>query len=255
VLALVLLTKGDGRPDVVPIAGDEEIAARLTLTPRILQFGDTLTANVDVTINNRRIDPASVRVTQEFAPWQRVGKARRTRSDSGATSLVRTSYTLRCIISPCVPPRETAPLEFNASRVAFRRVDGRPAEPLEVQWPVLVVHSNLVASDLDRREAVAAPWKADLVSFPGASYAISPTLLRWLLIAGAVLFAVAGAALVFLAVPRKEPEVEPEPEPEPEPDISTRARAHAAHRRRARERRRRPAPGARARGGGDGSGG
>lgn len=223
-LALVLLTRDGGRPEVVDLESGE-IAARVSLSSRILQFGDTLTARVDVTVDNRKIDPDSVRVRQEFSPWQLLGKPRRSRSDSGAATTVRTSYTLRCIIGPCVPPRETAPIEFNPPRLTYRRLDGERADPPELRWPVLVVHSNIVASDLERREAVSAPWKADMTTFPAASFAISPTLLRWLLIVAGVLLAAAGIALAYLAVPRKEPEVEPEPEPEPEPDVSPLERA------------------------------
>lgn len=223
-VAAVLFTVGEGS-EPEPAAAPEPVGAAVRLTPRTLQFGDTLSADVDVVVDRSVIDPGSVRVRQEFASWGLVTPPRRTRTDSGRTTLVRTSYTLRCVIGPCVPPRETAPLEFDPVRITYRRLDGEAAEPLEARWPVLVVHSNLVASDLEQPDAVTSPWKADLVSFPEASYAVSPSVLRWLLAAAGVLLVLAGALLAYLAVPRKEAEVEVEPEPEPEPELSPLERA------------------------------
>lgn len=224
IVALFLLARGRSGPQPPPPERGE-VAAAVTLSPRALQFGDTLAARVDVLVDRGVVDPDSVRVRQEFSPWRQIAPPRRTRSDSGRTSFVRTTYTLRCTISPCVPPRETAPLEFDPVRITYRRHDREPAEPVELRWPVLVVRSNIVASDLERPGAVSRPWQADLVSFRPPSYSVSPGLMRWFAAAGGVLLILAGAAGVYLAVPRKEPEVEVEPEPEPEPGLSPLERA------------------------------
>ena len=60
----------------------------------------------------------------------------------------------------------------------------------------------------------SAPWEADLLSLPAASYRIAPGLLIALLLVGAALAASAGVFLGYLAWPPRVPEPEPELEPE-----------------------------------------
>jgi hypothetical protein len=205
-VAVVLTRDEAGRP----VAG-YRLQAATALSPRILLFGDTLTARVDVTLDRRRVDPAAVQVQADFSPWQLVGDPQRTRQDGPVTTLVRTSWTLRCVIGPCVPPRSVAPLEFDPALVTYG------GTPLEVEWPVLYVHSRLPAADLDRPDNVARPWRADLVSLPAPSYRIAPGLLLGLLLACASAFGLGGAVLAYRAVPKRRPAPEPPPEPLPPP--------------------------------------
>jgi hypothetical protein len=219
VSVVLVLRSGDGGRQAQPPKAAPEIVVDARLLPRTVGFGDTLTAAVDVTVDRRLVDPDSVRVRQEFSPWGQLERPLRTRQDAADTSFIRTTYVLRCVIGPCVPPRETYQLEFDPAVVSYRHLEGGQTESVEVRWPVLVTHSNIVAGDLERREAASTPWRADLLSMPAATYRISPGLLRWLLFAGAVLFALAGVALAFRAMPHREPEPELEPEPEPEPAL------------------------------------
>ncbi|MEX2212080.1 MAG: hypothetical protein WD689_10010 [Gaiellaceae bacterium] len=207
-IAAVLAARDESRP---PAPG-YRIEAVGVLSPRILLFGDTLAAHVDVTLDRRRIDPESVRVQAEFTPWELVGEPRVTRSDSRGTTLVRTSWTLRCLISPCVPARDVAPLEFDSAFVTYGG-----GGPIEVEWPVLYVHSRLPAADLTTAEAVARPWRADLVSLPALSYRVPPGVLLGLLLAAAAALAVAGSVLGHRALPKRRPRPEPPPEPLPPP--------------------------------------
>jgi len=218
--ALVLALLPDGRNTNFGSPGGRrgEIVVQPSLVPRIVQFGDTLTARIDVTVDSRRIDADSVRIQQEFLPWSVIRKSNRERRDAQATTFLRETYVLRCVISPCVPPRDTAPLEFNPVRITYRRAGGKAVDSATERWPLLVVHTNLVRSDLERRGAVARPWRADLLSFPVVSYSVSPGLLRPTLLAFGSLLALAAVVLAFLAIPHKEPE--PESEPEPELDLS-----------------------------------
>lgn len=220
VSVVFVLRGGDGVSQAAePPEGAPEIVVDARLLPRTVGFGDTLTAAVDVTVDRRLVDPDSVRVRQEFSPWGQLSRPQQTRQDAAHTSFIRTAYVLRCVIGPCVPPRETYQLEFDPAVVSYRLLEGGQTESVEVRWPVLVTHSNIVAGDLERREAASTPWRADMLSMPAATYRISPGLLRWLLFAGAVLFGLAGVALAFRAMPHREPELEPEPEPEPEPAL------------------------------------
>jgi hypothetical protein len=218
-VTLALVLRGsDGGEEAQAVEGAPEVDVELVLSPRSPGFGDILTASIGVTVDRRRVDPGSVRVRQEFSPWGQIARPQQTRQDSEHTSFIRTTYLLRCVISPCVPQRETAQLEFDAAAVTFRRTeDPKEQHSVAARWPILVVHSNIVSGDLERREAATTPWRADLVSLPEASYAVSPGLFRGLLFGAALLLALAGTAFAWRAMPHREPEPVPEPEPEPLP--------------------------------------
>ena len=82
VLAIVVVRDGAGetettsRPRLLRVSG--------TLSPRILLYGDTLTARVDVTLDRRRVDPGSVAIKASFhgvgARREAPGRAERLRA-------------------------------------------------------------------------------------------------------------------------------------------------------------------------------
>ena len=210
-LALAL-TGGDS-------GSDESVARRLqaraTLEPRVVLFGDTVRAQVDVTFDRRRVDPDSVKVRAAFKEWRRVGPAQVVRSDAGNTSHLQVTYLLRCLQANCPPERDSRPFEFDPARVAFLDLDsGKPsASSIEVGWPRLVVNTRIGQGDLS---ASPSPWRADLATLPEPSYRASPGRLIGLLLAGALLLALVGGLLTYFGWPRQAREPEPEPIPEPE---------------------------------------
>ena len=80
------------------------ITARSLISPRILLFGDTVHAQVDFVLDPKRVDPDSVRVAAAFSPWAIVGEPQRVQRDGGSLTHLTTTYVLRCLSSPCVPP-------------------------------------------------------------------------------------------------------------------------------------------------------
>ena len=120
-----------------------------------------------------------------------------------------------------MPPRDTAPLDFDPVVVKYGD-NGR----LDVPWPRLVVHSRIP----DRGEPVSAaggadrgapqlPWTADLLSLPSVSYRISPGILFPLLLALGVVLVVLGGVLVYRAWPERKEAPEPVVELPPEPAL------------------------------------
>jgi hypothetical protein len=209
---------GGGRPAArLPRAG---IQARGVVEPQAILFGDTIQAHVDVLLDRRRVDPGSVRVSTEFVPWEIVGPQTRVRRDAGSNTHLSTTFTLRCTSSPCLPTNEASALEFTRARVSYAPQGAAPAarKSIAVDWPILLVYSRFAAANLDEQTS-DAPWRADLTSFPAVSYRVSPSVVLPALLVLAGLLAVAGAALAFVAIPRRRAIPEPEPEPEPEPVI------------------------------------
>ena len=185
-----------------------------TLSPRILLFGDTLTARVDVTLDRRRVDPGSVAIKAPFQAWARAEKPQVERNDSGPLSHLRTTYVLRCLKQTCVPGRDTLPFQFEPARVTFteRTARGRKIQrTTQVAWPRLIEHSRIAPNDL----ATVNPWRTDLMTLPEPSYRARPGLILALLAVAAALLGIAGVVLAYLGWPRRVPEPEPEPEPEP----------------------------------------
>jgi hypothetical protein len=202
----------------------EDIGARGVLSPRTILFGDTLRAGVEVVVDNTRIDPASVRVAMNFAPWEVLGEPERIRRDAGTTTYISTRWTLRCLTGPCVPAGQAAPLEFDPARVSYVEGDrtdgGRSSTP--VAWPLLTVFSRFASAAFEGATAASSstPWRADTVTLPAVSYRVSPSVLAIVAIGIAGLFAAGGIALVVLAWPRREHAPPPEPEPEPLPVLT-----------------------------------
>lgn len=210
--------------------GAVPITVAATLDPRVLLFGDTLKAAVDVTFSRRRVNGDSIRITPQFAPWALVEPPHRERRDAGAVGFLRTTYVLRCTIGPCVPQGAGASsLEFDPVRVTFLPAARKGRQrTFEVHWPVLVSHSQIVTDDFENQAAINSPWRADAVSLPAVSYRVSPRIVRAVAFGLGALLAVVGIILAVLAIPARAPRPEPVPEPEPqEPELMLAPLEHA----------------------------
>ena len=192
------------------------IDAQATLNPRIVFFGDRMQALFDVTLDRTRVDPDSVRVAAELAPWEILG-TRRERRDAGTTTHLRWTYELGCLIGPCVPAGATAPLEFAPARVTY----AAPGEAsgarssLDIQIPLLVVYSRFSAAGFESTDDAASPWRIDVLTLPAVSYLVSPSVVMVLLLAGSLGLLGAAGGFVYLAWPRRAPAPAPEPSQSP----------------------------------------
>jgi hypothetical protein len=195
----------------------EPIAATGTLEPRVVLFGDTLQARVDVVVDRTVIDPEQVSVTWRTAPWKQIAKPEQSETIAGATAYLRTTYVLRCLAVVCAPARETEKVDLNDASVAYEAPVGEGARRLtvDVEWPTLTVHTRVGELEPGQRDALSAPWRADVVSLPAVSYRVPPLLALVLLVAlAAALVGVAGY-VTYRAWPRREPAPEPPPPPPP----------------------------------------
>lgn len=224
-LVAVLALRGDSSTEALDRASALE--ARVVVSPRVVLFGDTVTARVQVALDRARVDPDSLRVETSFTPWQLVRAPQRIRRDGDRATYVETVYVLRCLGPPCVPSRASSSREFQAVKLSYAQVGGG-RESTEVRWPVLVVNTRLVSDDFGRNDEYGTAWRADLATLPAVSYRLPPALLLALLLAGALLLLLGGGRLAYAAFPRQEEPLPPEPPPAPPPpDLTPLERALA----------------------------
>jgi hypothetical protein len=216
VLAAVLLGvfAGGSRNATPPQRG---FGATADLVPRAALFGDSVEAVVDVVLDRRAVKPESVELNGDFSPYAAPDPPSVVRRDAGPLTRLRYRLTLRCLDLACLPPDPSldgrrmfhlAPIE-----ISYVSADG-PRITNSVPLPGLEVSSRLTPAEVAKLTPIDQPPFHASIAVPPPSYAISPTLLRWLLTAGgALLLAAAGLLLVF-ALRRRRPEPAPAPEPQ-----------------------------------------
>jgi len=217
VSAVVLLLAWGRGGDGGSGSGPEEpsaIEVRATLTPRQVDFGDTVRASVDVTLDPTRVDPASIRVHAVFAPWRQVERPEVLRREGE----VRTTYILRCLTNACVSTGDVDRVfqEFGEATVTYAAHAGPASnarQTLRVAWPRFLMTSRFTQQAA--QAGGRSPWQADLETFPAATYSMAPGRVLALLLAAGTLLAVAGSAFAYIARPRHDRRTQPKPEPPP----------------------------------------
>jgi hypothetical protein len=170
------------------------LTSSVSLSTQTSAFGDPLTAQLDLLVDPRRIDPASVRVRPRFSPYRTVSATVRVRSAGGV--LLSYRYELECLAPACVPDRAPSERSFPAAALSYR-IRGGSLERTAVEWPRHTIVSRLSAPVLGDP---IAQLKADAP--PAAvSYRVDPGMLRALLAALSAVLVLGGATLVVLALP------------------------------------------------------
>jgi hypothetical protein len=207
-LVVVVFWNGGGTSGPEPtVSSPEGIDAYADLDPYAVQFGDTVTARVEVTVDRSRVDPDSIRVSTDFAPWSATGAPHVLRRDGNSTTYLEWRYALRCLERFCTTADESDPQTFKPARVTYTSLSGGSPPPgtrtLEAVWPELLVTARYAPPSASRSTSQLAPsWEADLVSLPPATYRLSPWLIVALLLGGAALLAAVGVVLVVRSRPR-----------------------------------------------------
>jgi hypothetical protein len=218
VFVVAFLIWGRGGPDEsvqVPIPADPApaIQASANLSPRPAAFGDTVTARVDVALDHGRVDADSVRIATDFAPWAPTGEPQRTQREGEGTTHIRTTWSLRCLASACLPPGQPLRIPLTPATVTYDTLGTQAASGrrLTARWPLLIVNTRLETSALtppafgSGTSPYETPWRADMVSMPPVSYRVDPETARIPLFAAAGAFALVGLALAYLGLPRRRP--------------------------------------------------
>lgn len=163
---------------------------RTSFAPSAVQFGDPLTVQLAVRLDDRSVLPDSFRLTSGVAPLTQLGPTRTTRTSRGHVTVVSLTIPTVCVVDACVAKPGETRVHLPVVAAHVTGIDGRVRQ-VSATWPPLLVGSRVTAADL-RHDA--PPLRADTAPAP-LSYRISPRLLAGLLDALAVLLA-AGAVLL-----------------------------------------------------------
>jgi hypothetical protein len=158
-------------------------------------FGDPVTARVEVVLNPKRVDPASVELDVDFPPYRLAAPVVRTERTVRGAMEIGFRYRLMCLRPACRPPvGGTKTFRFDAAVLTYhRRPLGQPGRLLARWYPVTV------ASRLSRDLALRADWQARENPPPPVTYTADATDVSRVLWAAAALLGLVGAFLVARA--------------------------------------------------------
>jgi hypothetical protein len=165
-------------------AAGPPVQAHATVMPATAGVGVRVTAEAQITIDPRRVDPASVRVSFGVAPLAVLGPIERTG--------LRFRVVAACLDEACAPNAQPRQVRLVPIRVTGRLRNGRPLSA-SFSWPVLVLVPKVPAAALRGNP----PFRLE-ASPPPPRYRVAPGTLAALLDAAAAVLALAVAAVVFL---------------------------------------------------------
>lgn len=179
--------------------------ARASISPSSALFGDTLTARLDVLVDPRRVDPASVEAAPTFAPFRIVSQSRRQTDGPGRSALVQFSYSIQCLTAACVPlmvegsgaGRQTRAIKLGPPGLTAKAPNGHPVR-IPASWPTFVMHSRLSGQEI----AEADPQVAPTFSPPAPSWRITPNTAGGAALVVAVLLVLTAGWLVISPLAR-----------------------------------------------------
>jgi len=202
VAALVLAAPAAARlPVFLPGSSVGEgvpLKAYASIVPTVHLFGDSVTAKIAIVADTKWVDPARLRVTASFTPYQPTRSPTVLRLAVGRFAQVTYTWTLRCTTSPCVPRLPPSDkfhvFRFHPARVEYIALNGKALYGINASWPPVEVLSQVspgVAAFLQKSNRLN--WRAHVTPVASPTYRLSPDLLFWLALAFAGALAVAGA--------------------------------------------------------------
>lgn len=178
-----------GSPDET-LRPTDAIEVQTDVTPDAHVFGEPVTATVEALFDATQIDPSSVRVVTEFAPYEQVGERTVERRVSGGIGVATFRFPLRCLDEGCDTSGPRGVAEFETGRVVYRFHDSPNDAFGALDWPPFEVASRVSADDVENIR-----WRAAETSLPDAGYRARPAMLAALLLALAA--ALAGGAVLL----------------------------------------------------------
>jgi hypothetical protein len=169
----------------------EPIAVTGIIGPEQHMFGDPVRAQVEVLFDRNRVDPDSVKLRVNFAPYRPLRPRTRTESTAGAITKLRFDYQLACLGYRCLP-RGDRNFELRNGAVEYRSRGGDGVQTEEIDWPMIKATGRIPAETLWQ-----AQLRADYRDLGAPTYSVRPKLVELVALLLAVLF---GAAALILAL-------------------------------------------------------
>ncbi len=176
------------------------VQAQASLSPGPYLFGERITADVDVLVDSKLVDPKLLRVRARFFPYVEVATPRRTLTGDGPTVEARFRYLLQCVSLQCITGGAAErKIRFTpAARLEYRDRSGH-SRSRTIPWPGFREVSRVGTSQLAPTTASQAQFSIPLdplLQFPTSVVAPSPTYRVSPLLLGLVLAALAVGLLV-----------------------------------------------------------
>jgi hypothetical protein len=169
------------------------LKAYATINPTVQLFGDAITAKIAIVADTKWVDPARLRVSTNFAPYEPTKTPTVLRLRIGRFAQVTWTWTLRCLTSPCVPrapPSDGAHVfRFHPARIEYLRSNLKPAYRIQASFPPIEAVSQVspgVAAVLQKTNRLS--WRLGLTPVAAPTYRLSPGVLFWLAISVAAGF-------------------------------------------------------------------
>ena len=192
-MVLVALLGGGGDDAPAP-RGD--VAISTSIAPSPLFFGDVVTARAEVLVNRQEVDPDTVRIEAEFAPFSLVGRPQESRSHSGQTTSIDVRYTLQCLVESCLPQPGGIALP---KLLVHTRPSSDNLVTYNESWPRVDVVSRVAPAAL---ATDPPPWRQQ-IALPAVSYRLDPGAFATALTLAAVVLALGAFALLAREVLRR----------------------------------------------------
>lgn len=174
---------------------DRPLVASATLTPQQHLFADAVQARVEVVLDRGAVDPDSVQIHSNFAPYRALQKRQVSRNDVGRMTRLRYDYTLACMTAKCLP-KKTGRVDFGLATVEYQPRDSSTPQSATIDWQPLRVAGRIAPGRL---------WqgllRAEYRDLPSATYRVGPGWVEFVALLLAALFALGALVLILRLLP------------------------------------------------------
>ncbi|HMB18551.1 MAG TPA: hypothetical protein VKO41_04465 [Gaiellaceae bacterium] len=174
---------------------DRPLVASATLTPQQHLFADAVHARVEVVLDRGAVDPDSIQIHSNFAPYRALQKRKVSRNDVGRMTRLRYDYTLACMTAKCLP-KKTGRVDFGLATVEYQSRDSSTPQSATIDWQPLRVAGRIAPGRL---------WqgllRAEYRDLPAATYRIGPGWVEFVALVLAALFALGALILILRLLP------------------------------------------------------
>lgn len=165
------------------------------IDPQEHMFGDTIRAWLQVIVQHRRVDPSTIKVEANFAPYTELEPVRVTSTSGPMRTRIVYEYLLGCVTRRCLP-RAAGAVTLDQATITYKRRDSERPLEYTVEWPPIYITPRIG----DERLGLGEPrW--EVRDIPPPTYRVSPATVSRISGVLAAVFAAAAALLILRRLP------------------------------------------------------